>query len=182
MGNTLDAFKAQQAAAEALHAKLIEVSSLFSTLQPKLDGLKVDQRLKETFEAETTWLTKVQELVREVRQFREVEFRRFRLGVVWRWAMACLFALAAVGVHEAVRIHGENPYASEIERLRAQAQLLDRVERRISTMTPVERQQFDRLMGIESRPGPSDNDARRATKKHHDSGAALTQSEPRDRR
>jgi hypothetical protein len=153
MGNALDAFKAQQKAAEALHAKLTEVASLFSTLQPRLDGLKVDQQLKETFDAEAKWLGKVQELVSEVRAFREGEFQHFRFGVVWRWALACLFALAATGVYEGVRVRAENPYAAEIEQLRAQAQLADLMQQRISTMTPAERQQFDRLMKIESRRG-----------------------------
>jgi hypothetical protein len=153
MGNALDAFKAQQKAAEALHAKLTEVASLFSTLQPRLDGFKVDQTLKETLDAEAKWLNKVQELVREVREFREDDFRQFRLGVVWRWILASLFALTAIGVHEAVRVRGENPYAAENERLRAQAEFSDLVQRRLSTMTPAERQQFDRLMKIESRRG-----------------------------
>ena len=153
MGNTLDVFKAQQKAAEALHAKLADVATLISTLQPQLDRLRLDQALKETFDAETKWLVNVHDLVREVRAFREVEFRRFRLGVVWRWALACLFAFAAISIAEAVQVWVQKPYAAEIEQLRAQAQFADLVHQRISTMTPAERQQFDRLMKMESRRG-----------------------------
>jgi hypothetical protein len=153
MGNTLDAFKAQRKAAEALHATLTDVARLFSTLQPQLDRLRVDQALKNTFEAETTWLVKTQELVREVRAFRETEFQRFRLGVVWRWALACLFAFATISVAEAAYVWAEKPYLDVFERLRAQAAFAELVEHRMATMTPAERQQFDRLMKIESSRG-----------------------------
>jgi hypothetical protein len=148
MGNALDAFRAQQKAAEALHARLTDVSALVSTLLPQLDRLKLDQALKETFAAETKWLVTVQDLVRDVRAFREVEFRRFRLGVVWRWALACLFALASMGVGQAAYVWAAKPYAEELERLRAQEAFADAVLRRMSTMTPVERQQVDRLMKL----------------------------------
>jgi hypothetical protein len=148
MGNALDAFRAQQKAAETLHARLTEVSALVSTLLPQLDRLRIDQALKETFAAETKWLAKVEDLVRDVREFREVEFRRFRVGVVWRWALACLFALAAMGVGQAAYVWAEKPYAEELERLRAQGGFADAVQRRMATMTPAERQQFDRLMKL----------------------------------
>ena len=153
MGTTLDAFKAQQQAAEAVHAKLSEVARLCSTLQSQMDGLKVDQTLKETFSAETKWLAKIQELVSEVRAFREAECRRFRFGVVWRWALACLFALAAIGVGQAVYVWAEKPYSDELERVRQQVAFAEAVQRRMSTMTPAERQAFDRLMKFEPRPG-----------------------------
>jgi len=153
MGNTLDAFKAQRQAVEAVHAKLMEVATLVSTLQPQFERLRIDQRLKETLDAETKWLVKVQDLVGEVRAFREAEFGRFRFGVVWRWALACLFALAAISVGEAVYVWAEKPYSEEVDRLRAQAAFADVVQRRMSTMTPAERQQFDRLMKPQPRPG-----------------------------
>ena len=38
--------------------------------------------------------------------------------------------------------------AEELERLRAQGGFADAVQRRMSTMTPAERQQFDRLMQL----------------------------------
>src|SRR4051794_38891665 len=102
MGNTLDAFKAQRDAAEAVHAKLAEVAALVSTLQPQIEALRLDEALRDTFDKETRWLMQVGELVREVRAFRETEFRRFRVGVAWRWALACLFALAAIGIRDGV--------------------------------------------------------------------------------
>ena len=153
MRSTLDAFKAQQQAAEALHAKLAEVATLMSTLQPQLERLRVDQQLRETFDAESRWLAQVQALVKDVRTFREAEFRWFRLGVLWRWAMACLFALAAIGVGQAVQVWADKPYSEELDRLRAQAAFAEVVQHRISSMTPAERQQFDRLMKLQPRPG-----------------------------
>jgi hypothetical protein len=153
MSNTLDAFKAQRDAAEAVRAKLAEVAALVSTLQPQIEALRVDQALRDTFEKETRWLMQVKELVREVRAFRESEFRRFRLGVVWRWALACLFALAAIGVRDAVTGWTQNQYAEQLDQLRSQAALAEVVQRRLSTMTPAERQQFDRLMKMEVRRG-----------------------------
>ena len=153
MGNTLDAFKAQQKAAEALLAKLAEVSTLVSTLQPQLDRLRVDQQLRDTFDAEAKWLARVQGLVVDARAFREAEFRRFRFGVVWRWALACLFALASISLGEAVYVRAEQPYLAELERLRAQAAFAESVQRRVSKMTPAERQQFDRLMKLEAMSG-----------------------------
>jgi hypothetical protein len=152
MRNTLNAFKAQQHAAEALHAKLTEVATLMATLQPQLDRLRVDQHLRETFDAESKWLVHVQALVKDVRAFREAEFRRFRFGAVWRWAMACLFALAAISVAEAAHVWAEKPYAEEVERLRAQVAFADVVQQRMSTMTPSERLQFEQLLKLSEQP------------------------------
>jgi hypothetical protein len=149
MGSTLDAFKAQQQAAEAVHARLVEVAALLSTLQPQIERLKLTGELKETLDAETKWLAEVENLVKDVRSFREAEYRRFRIGVLWRWAMACLFALAAVGVAESVRVWAEQPYAQELEQLRSQVAFAEVVQHRILTMTPSERQQFERLMKLE---------------------------------
>lgn len=152
MGNTLEAFKAQRDAAEAVHAKLAEVAALVSTLQPQIEALGLDQALSDTFEKETRWLVQVRELVREVRAFRETEFRRFRLGVVWRWVLACLFALAAIGIRDAVTGWTQKRYSEQLDQLHPQAALAEVVQRRLSTMTPAERQQFDRLMNLPVRP------------------------------
>lgn len=60
---------------------------------------------------EQDWLTSAQRAVSEVRSFREDEMRRFWPDVVWRCALALIFALASAAVagaslcagHEAVR-------------------------------------------------------------------------------
>ena len=152
MANTLDAFRAQQKAVEALHARLLEVGALVSALQPQLDRLRVDQELRQVFEAQSTWLTRTQDLLEEVRRFREAEQRDGRLAVVWRWALACLFAVATIGVGEAVRVRATRPYADELDRLRDQAAFAESVQQRIGVMTPAERQTFDRLMKPPVRP------------------------------
>src|SRR5689334_16338527 len=128
MANTLDAFKAQQKAAEALHAKLSEVASLVSALHSQLDGFRVDRQLKETFDAESKWLTQVRELVADVRAFRDVEFRRLQMRVQWRWAMPFAFALAASAATGAGLLWAWQPYAAELARLQAQAQFAELIE------------------------------------------------------
>src|SRR3954465_13145249 len=132
MGNALDAFKAQREAVESLHAKLNEVASLVATLKQQVDGLALHPELKQTLHDEQVWLAKAQDLVQQVRHWREREFRNFRYGVVWRWVLACAFALAAVGIGAATYVWTSRPYAAEIERLRTQAQFADQIEHRIS--------------------------------------------------
>jgi hypothetical protein len=148
MANTLDAFKAQLKAAETLHAKLTEVASLVSALHSQLDGLRVDQQLKETLDAESKWLTHVRELVADVRAFRHVEYRRVRVSLLWRWAMPFGFALACSASMGGGLLWAWQPYAAELTRLRAQAQFAELVESRVAAMTTVERQEFERLMKL----------------------------------
>ncbi len=152
MGNTLDAFRAQQKAAEALHAQLSEVGALISALQPQLDRLRLDHGLRQAFDAQSTWLARTHDLLEQIRRFRELEQRHGRLAVVWRWALACVFAIATVSAAEAVRVRATKPYADELDRLREQAAFAESVQHWIAAMTPAERQTFDRLMKLSGRP------------------------------
>jgi hypothetical protein len=146
MANALDMFKAQREAAEALHARLTEVAALVSSLQQALDRLALDRTLKETLKAEQAWLSKVQELIQQEQAFRQRQFERFRLSILWRWVLACAFALAALAASGAGYVWAAQPYTAELTQLRDQAALADLIERRLAAMTPAERQQFERLL------------------------------------
>jgi hypothetical protein len=148
MPNALDMFKALREAAEALHAKLTEVAAQVSSLQQGLDHLALDTTLKETLKAEQAWLTKVQELLQQEQAFRESQFERFRPSILWRWVLACAFALATMGATGAGYVWAARPYKAELTQLRDQAALADLIERRLAAMTPAERQQFERLMKL----------------------------------
>ena len=146
MPNALDMFKAQREAADAVHAKLTEVAGLVSTLEQGFDRLALHTALKDTLQAERAWLCEVQELIREARAFGESQFERYRLSLVWRWGLACAFALAAIAAAGAGYVWAARPFTSELAQLRDQAAFADFVQRRLSAMTPAERQQFERLM------------------------------------
>jgi hypothetical protein len=152
MANALDMFKAQREAAEALHGKLTEVAALVSTLEQGFDRLALHTALKDTLQAEHAWLRQVQELIREERAFREGRFDRFRLTILWRWGLACIFALAAISAAGAGYVWAARPYKAELAQLREQAAFADLVERRLSVMTPTERQQFERFMRLPHMP------------------------------
>ena len=148
MANALDMFKAQRKAAEAVHATLTQVAALLASLQQALDQLALDRTLTDTLKAEQAWLSKVQELLEKEQAFRQSQFERFPLSILWRWVLACTFALAAIGAAGAGYVWAARPYTAELTQLRDQAALADLIERRLATMTPAERQQFERLMKV----------------------------------
>jgi hypothetical protein len=148
MANALDMFKAQREAAEAVYAKLTEVAALVSSLQQGLDRLALDTTLKESLKAEQAWLSKVENLLGKEQAFRQSQFERLRLSILWRWVFACAFALAAIGAAGAGYVWAARPYNVELARLRDQASFADLIERRLATMTPAERQQFERLLRL----------------------------------
>ncbi len=81
-----------------------------------------------------------------MRRWRDLEAYRFWPGVVYRWALALAFALAAVWTAGAGYARVTKPYAAEIAALRSRAEFVDLVEQRVVTMTGSERRQFDALM------------------------------------
>ncbi len=81
-----------------------------------------------------------------MRRWRDLEAYRFWPGVVYRWALALAFALAAVWTAGAGYARVTRPHAAEIAVLRSRAEFIDLVERRVATMTASERRQFDALM------------------------------------
>jgi hypothetical protein len=152
MGNALDAFRAQREAAEQLHAQLTVVSARLVTLHEQIAGLALNHELKAMLRDEQTWLAQVQDTVGEVRRWRQQEMPRFWWALVWRWTVACAFAVASTGLAGAGYAWVTRPYAAEITTLRPRAEFADRIERRLLTMTPAERRQFERLMQLPRQP------------------------------
>src|SRR5919108_310376 len=74
------------------------------------------------------------------------EMTRFWPGVVGRWALALVFALASAAAAGAGYARVTKPYAAEIAALRSRVGFADFVEHRVLTMTPAERRQFDTLI------------------------------------
>ena len=152
MGNTLDVFKAQQQAAERVHARLTEVAALVAGLKVQVDELRLGEELQHTIEAEQVWLARTKELVRDVRYWRDSELRQARREQRWRWLMPIAFALVASAATGAGLLCAWHPYAAEFARLHAQAELAEQIESRMAAMTAAERDQFERLMKLPRPP------------------------------
>jgi hypothetical protein len=146
MGNALDAFRAQQEAAEQVHARLVETCRQLQTVQEQVNALTRDRELAEFLRHERDWLLQFDRTLAEVRQFREMESRRFWPGVVWRWLLAFSFALMAAWSAGAGYVWASRPYVREIESLRVRAELFDVVAERVTKMTPAQRRQFEALL------------------------------------
>jgi hypothetical protein len=95
---------------------------------------------------EQDWLTRAQLAVSEVRSFREQDMLRFWPGVMRRWTIALIFALASAAVSGAGYGWWTKPYADELATLRSRVEFATVVEHRVLTMTPAERREFERLM------------------------------------
>jgi hypothetical protein len=102
--------------------------------------------------SEEQWLESARRTIAEVRSFREEEMRRFWPSVWRRWAVALTFALASAAAFGAGYTRAARPYEAEVVSLRLRVELLDSVARRVLTMTPAERRQFDALMKWTSPP------------------------------
>jgi hypothetical protein len=72
--------------------------------------------------------------------------RRFWRGVVARWLVAAVFAIAAAAAAGAGYVAFARPYERELEQLRDQAAFGRFVEERALSMSAAERHQFDTLM------------------------------------
>jgi hypothetical protein len=146
--NALDTFRAQQEAASQLLARLNDVSQLLNHLRREVDGLTHDKTLQTLLEKEQAWLERTQQTVAEVRAWRDEERRRWWPGVMTRWIIAVVFALASAALAGAGYVWAIKPYASEIATCQARAEFGNAIERRILTMTAAERRQFDSLMKL----------------------------------
>jgi hypothetical protein len=144
MPNALDMFRAQREAADALHARITEVTRLLEAARQQIDGLALSRDLKETLRDEQIWLERTERAVAQVRYWRESEQGRFGWSIVWRWTVAVALALGAVSFTSAAQTW--MAARTENRELRERAEFGDVVSRRLQTMTPAERRQFDRLM------------------------------------
>jgi len=152
MGNAIDAFRAQREAAEQLQAQLSALSEQLPKLHQQIASLALNEELKTLLRDEHKWLAQAENTIAAVRQWRERERYAFWWPLMWRWVMVCAFALASVALAGAGYAWVSQPYATENAALRSRAELADRIERRLLTMTPADRQQFERLMRLTAPP------------------------------
>ncbi len=146
MPNALDMYRAHQTAANEVHAKLSEVATLMQRIRVEVNALAQDHRLQEVLRQEQTWLEQAERTVKEVQRWRDLDAYRFWPGVVHRWALASVFALASAWIAGAGFGWTTRPYEAEVATLRHRAQLAESIERRRQAMTSAERRQFDTLM------------------------------------
>jgi hypothetical protein len=146
VSNALDLFRAQQAAAEQVLARLNDVAGLLTRLNDQATQLAHDGELRQLLHEERTWLDTAHRLVNETRRWREEEARRYWPGLLYRWLAASLFALASAYVAAVGYARVTKPLAEELETLRPRAEFGQLVADRMSAMTPAERRQLDVLM------------------------------------
>jgi hypothetical protein len=146
MPSAIDVFREQREAAGQLHGRVQEISALLDQLRHQVNSLALNDDLRSMLRQEQDWLTRAQLAVSEVRSFREQDMLRFWPGVIRRWAVALVFAVASAAAAGAGYAWWTEPYAAELAALRSRVGFADYVEQRMLTMTPAERRQFDALM------------------------------------
>jgi hypothetical protein len=146
VGNALDAFRAQQQAAEQIQARLAEVATLLGQLRIQADALVRNEGLHAVLRQEESWLESARRTVAEVRYWREEERLRYWPGVLRRWVVALAFAVTSAAAVGAGYGWATAPHTGELATLRPRAELALFIEHRIMTMTAAERRQLDALM------------------------------------
>lgn len=144
--SAIDVFREQREAAEQLHGRVQEISALLDQLRHQVNSLVLNDDLRAMLWQEQDWLTRAQLAVSEVRSFREQDMLRFWPGVIRRWAVALIFALASSAAAGAGYAWWTKPYAAELAAVRGKLAFADFVENRVLTMTSEERRQFEALM------------------------------------
>jgi hypothetical protein len=152
MPSAIDVFREQREAAEQLHGRVQEISALLDQLRHQVNSLALNDDLRAVLRQEQDWLTRAQLAVSEVRSFREHDMLRFWPGVIRRWAVALVFAVASAAAAGAGYAWWTKPYADELAALRSRIEFASFVEHRVITMTPTERRQFDALMKLHVSP------------------------------
>jgi hypothetical protein len=150
MPSAIDVFREQREAAEQLHTRVQEVSALLDQVRQQVNAVALNEDLRTVLRQEQDWLTRAQLAVSEVRSFREQDMLRFWPGVLRRWTVAQVFALASAGAAGAGYAWWTKPYAVQLATLRSRAEFADFIEHRIAAMTPAERQQFDKLLRLKT--------------------------------
>jgi hypothetical protein len=152
MPSAIDVFREQREAAEQLHARVQEISALLDRVRQHVNALVLNEDLRTVLRDEKDWLVRAELAVSEVRSFREQDMLRFWPGVVRRWAVALVFAVASAAASGAGYAWWTKPSAAELEILRSRMEFASFVEHPVVTMTPAERRQFDRLMNLGRKP------------------------------
>ncbi len=152
MSSALDAFRAQREAADAVHARLTEVATLLRDLREETHALANNEAFRKLLQDEQTWLVRAEHTITSIRHHREWEVHRFWPAVWRRWAVAAAFVVLTAAAAGAGYAWIARPYETELATLRARVEFLDAVARRVLTMTPTERRQFDALMKWDAAP------------------------------
>ena len=118
MQNALDAFRAQREAADQVHARLTEVAQLLERLTKQVDAVAGNAELRAVLRDEKDWLYQAQQLLADVRHFREQERLRFWPGVWRRWVLAVVLSLTGAAVAGAGYAWWTEPFAVELTELR----------------------------------------------------------------
>jgi hypothetical protein len=127
MQSALDTFRAQREAADQVHARLTEVAQLLDQLTRQVDAVAGNADLRAVLRDERDWLRQAQQLLVDVRHFREQERLRFWPGVWRRWVLAVIFALASAAAAGAAYAWWAKPYATALTALRYEAELADAI-------------------------------------------------------
>ncbi len=146
MASALEEFRAQREAVEGIHARLGETAELLRAIKREGDALANNDQLRKLLQDEQTWLVRAQDLVKQVRQFRECESARFWPAVWRRWMFVMVIATVTAFAGGAGYAWVIRPFDHELADLRKRVELLDFVAQRVIRMTPSERRQFDALM------------------------------------
>jgi hypothetical protein len=146
MPSALDTFRAQQRAAEAVYAQLQEVAALLAAMRKEADALQRTDELKQLLERQERWLIEARQTVTQVEWARKNDMHRFWRGVVVRWVIAAVFAIAAAAAAGGGYVAFRRPYDRELEQLRTQAAFGQFVAQRALSLSVAERRQFDALM------------------------------------
>jgi hypothetical protein len=146
MESALDTFRAQREAADHVHVRLTEVAQLLEQLTRQVDAVAGNADLRAVLRDERDWLRQAQQLLVDVRHFREQERLRFWPGVWRRWVLAVVFALAAAAGAGTGYGWWTKPFVVELTELRKRSEVADVIAARIETMTPAERRRLDALM------------------------------------
>jgi hypothetical protein len=148
MPSAIDVFREQREAAEQLQGRLQEIAALLGQVRQQVNALALNEDLRALLREEQDWLTRAQLAVSEVRAFREQDMLRFWSGVIRRWAVALVFALASAAAAGAGYAWWTKPYAAQLAAVRSRVEFADFVEHRVLTMSPGERRQFEILMRL----------------------------------
>ena len=148
MDNALDVFRAQQAAAAALHKELLGIQSLVSTLRADVHAVGTDADIRTLLARQEAWLASVTRAVADVERLRHLEAHWHWRGVVRRWVIAVGFALTTVlafGVgHNVV----DRWYGAQDQAVQLDIDFGRYVRARRLALRPAERRQLDRLLQL----------------------------------
>ena len=152
MSSALEEFRAQREAADAMHARVLEITVAMRDLRAEAEALMRDKDVREFLQAERDWLRQADATINQVRRFREQELHRFWPGMWRRWIVAVAFALAAAFAFGSGYAWASRPYDVELTSLRTRSEFADYVANRVLHMTPTQWRKFEALMN-ESKSG-----------------------------